>query len=102
MGLDVRFSRKEAIAAGIVIATMRNGSDEDIAIEQANPDCDPDYLAWLMHSDEVIQVPGTQSFVDSNSCPEEEDIYVRANKWGNVYTPLTKWLAANNIAWEEF
>ena len=108
MGLDIRFNRKQALAAGLKVKTMRNGSDEDIAIQEASQYDDPEYLAWLKREDEVIEIPdaalnswGQPRYTDSGSSPDHEHFSIRANKWGSIYEPLTNWLKANNIEWSE-
>ena len=108
MGLDISFNRKQALQAGLKIKTIRNGSDEDIAIEEFSEHCDPEYLAWLKREDEVIEIPdaalnswGQPRYTDSGSSPDHEHFSIRANKWGTIYEPLTNWLKANNIEWSE-
>jgi len=74
---------------------------------QNNPDyvhdpeypMDDDYVQWCAQSSECIKVPGTDHYVSNDGV---RNIVVRANKWGRTYYPLTAWLTANNIPWEEF
>ena len=107
MGRDISFNRKQALAAGLKVKTIRNGSDEDIAIEEFSEHCDPEYLAWLKREDEVIEIPDANPdlcnirYTDSGSSPDHEYFCIRANKWGTIYEPLTNWLKANNIEWSE-
>lgn len=98
MGLDVSFNREQAVAAGLKVFTDTNGDPKDIARARAAND-DPDYLAWLQREEEFICIPGTERVVHTDS---GDRIIVRANKWGYVYEPLTNWLKANNIEWDEF
>ena len=100
MGLDISFNRTAAIAAGIKLSVLRNGSDSDIAIEEANPDKDPEYIQWLKAESECMEVPGLGTFVTNDGIGD--NITIRANKWGRVYAPMTNWLKANNITWGEY
>ena len=109
MGLDISFNRKQALAAGLKVKLMRNGSDQDIALQENSQYDDPEYLAWLKREEEVIEIPsgelnlwGQHRYTDSGSSPDHENFCIRANKWGSVYEPLTNWLKANNIDWSEF
>ena len=100
MGLDVSFNKEAAADAGLVFDMMRNGSPEAIELAEADPESDQDYLEWLHCMQQVIQIPGTELWADA--CEAGGNLFIRANKWGRVYEPLTNWLRANNIAWEEF
>jgi hypothetical protein len=108
MGLDISFNRKQALQAGLKVKLMRNGSAEDIAIQEASQYDDPEYLAWLKREEEVIEIPsgelnlwGQHRYTDSGSSPDQENFCIRANKSGSIYEPLTNWLKANNIEWSE-
>jgi hypothetical protein len=92
MGLDLIFNRKAALDAGILIQDIPN----DGAYDQ---DDDLDYIEWCRDSSECIQVPGTDHWISNDT--SGPNIMVRANKWGDNYTPLTKWLKQNDIKWEE-
>ena len=99
MGLDVAFNRAAATAAGMRFQEIPNGTAEENAA--ASPETDGrGYCDWLKESDLCIQVDGMEYWTDGGRDPEE--IVVRANKWGNTYHPLTKFLEANGIPWTEF
>lgn len=100
MGLDIAFDRKKAVAAGISMKMIPNGDAESIARAEADECPDPDYIAWLKAEELCVQVPGMEGWVSDDGVGTE--IVVRANKWGQVYGPLTAWLRANNIQWDEF
>lgn len=91
MGLDVSFNRKAALEAGLVLQQSSytyfnyGPNNEEIPVEVPET---------------IIAVPGCDHFVADDG--NEESIIVRANKWGRTYAPLTEWLKANNISWEEF
>lgn len=99
MGLDVAFDRAQAIEAGLEVFVDTHGTHEDIAHAEQDPHGDPDYLAWLKEESEYIRVPGIELVTHTDS---GDRIIVRANKWGQVYGPLTTWLTTHNINWEEF
>ena len=60
----------------------------------------PGYLDWLYAKEPCVRVPGMEHWVEDNG--GGDNIVVRANKWGHTYAPLTQWLKANNIEWDEF
>ena len=103
MGLDISFSREEAIEAGMETSAMRNGSDE--SIRKAERDIaegvldDEDYVKWLYEVQQVVRVPGMEHWVHDEGL---DTCIVRANKWGRTYKPLTEWLTYNAIEWSEF
>ncbi len=102
MGLDIAFNRAEAEAAGIEYETIMNGEwssilREGLAMYGNYPD--PDHLAWLLEEDHCIKVPGTDMLVSDDGI---DCIVVRANQWGDVYTPLTEWLNHHGIAFSAF
>lgn len=104
MGLDVAFNREQAVAAGIEQTRIRNGSDKDIALAEAD-EADgmpnqPGYLEWLYTEEPCVRVPGMVHWVEDTG--GSNDIVVRANRWGDTYAPLTRWLKANGIEWTEF
>lgn len=99
MGLDIAFDRAAALAAGLQTSRARNGTDIDIAEAKAAED-DPAYIEYLEREEEHIHVPYTGKHVTNDGV--DPHIVVRANKWGQVYGPLTTWLKANNIEWSEF
>ena len=98
MGLDISFNREKAIAAGLVLSQMANGTEDSIAEAQSQHD-DTGYLEWLMRIEEVVHVPGTNMVTTNDGV---DAIVIRANKWGSIYGPMTTWLKANNIEWTEF
>lgn len=114
MGMDVAFSRKDALEAGMQCVTVPNGSFNEI-VDQAESCAKYDYLTpdfkwnqeqayleWLCKEDQCIEVPGTNNIVADGGVDCSEDIIVRANRWGRVYEPLTRWLSENDITWTEF
>lgn len=106
MGLDISFSKAKAIEAGMVLTIERRGTDSEIAEYKASTasDDDPDYLKYLVGSYVHARIflgigLGNKSFeVDGYA---NDTLFVRANKWGNLYAPLTAWLSANQISWIE-
>jgi len=91
MGLDVAFSTKLALQAGLKITIGYNDWSE---LREDGYDDAKDSLCYEM------AVPNADHFVDADVMLE--NIVVRANKWGNTYAPLTTWLKDNNIPWSEF
>jgi hypothetical protein len=98
MGLDVSFSRSKAIAAGMQLKMLRNGTDEEsrAAYEQG----DDSYAQWLLQEEECIEIPTVGGYTSNHGC--DDRISVRANKWGMIYYPLTAWLRENGILWDEY
>lgn len=99
MGLDIYFKKQAAIAAGLVTDTRQRGTQAEIerTLEYSGADW---YYEDLKKLTTFIQVPTKDWWLDGGS--GEIHIVVRANKWGDSYAPLTKWLEANNITWGEF
>lgn len=98
MGLDVAFDRKQALAAGMIMSTQTNGTEEEIQQAEAGGSS-ADYVAWLKEGNDFVQLPGMSSWLHDGGVGEH--VVVRANKHGAVYHPLTYWLKANNISWTE-
>lgn len=96
MGLDIAFDRDQAIEAGLVLTTVENGTPA--AIARAEEDNDQSYARYLRGKTEYVHVPDTHMLVANGGL---DCICVRANKWGRVYEPMTKWLKDNNIEWSE-
>lgn len=94
MGLDIAFNRMLAVDAGIEFDIIPNSDRTEF-----DDDEDPEYIAWCKESSECIRVPGMEHWVNNDGVDNE--IVVRANKWGRTYAPLTAWLSANNIEWRE-
>jgi hypothetical protein len=99
MGLDISFSREKAIAAGLVTSKGTNGTPDEIERERNSTHQDPEYLKYLEKEEEFVHVPGTNMLVINDGI---DGFLIRANKWGRVYEPMTKWLEANSIPWDEF
>ena len=101
MGLDVSFNRQQAIDAGLELFVDYNGTEEEIAAVKADvqDSMDEAYLEYLQREQEFIRIPSTGLIAANDGV---QTIVVRANKWGLLYEPLTKWLKANNIDWSEF
>ena len=91
MGLDLYFREDKAHEAG---AEFRRHTSSYMQYDN-----EPDY-----QTDYSILVPGMKAgaqctFGSDKGLPV---VSVRANKWGNNYEPLTRWLTENNIKWEEY
>jgi hypothetical protein len=104
MGLDIKFNLSEVVRAGMAIHTETNGSltERKIAQQQyAEEPCEANqrYIDWLKEFSMIGSIPNhIHSFgVDV----AENNVYVRANKWGSLYEPLTDFLMANDILWDE-
>lgn len=97
MGLDISFNRAAALAAGATFRKERAGNEEEIRL--AIQDGDKHYLNYLQSMQEYVRIPGMSWDLHNGGY---DSIVVRANKWGNNYEPLTTWLKANNITWDEF
>ena len=105
MGLDVAFNRTRALAAGLVLKQDTNGTAEDIRRVEAQlasgeGQHDDDYVAWLKQEITLVEVPYANHLVQDDGIGDT--IAVRANRWGNTYVPLTKWLTEKGIAWTEY
>lgn len=100
MGLDVAFSRKAALEAGMEVKLERRSTLEEVAEAKASGTYSTDYLAWLGEQVELIRLPTGGHWLECGLDPET--YVVRANRWGVTYAPLTRWLEANNIEWSEF
>lgn len=98
MGLDVAFNRQQALNAGLKLVNESNGTSEQIA--EAMLEGDNQYANWLAQTTEYIVCPENEYLVANGGV--DGMIVVRANKWGQIYAPLTNWLIANNIQWSEF
>lgn len=114
MGTDVSFNRQQAEAAGLVTKVMQNGSQQEIEgqkqtlkslwYESDSHDIFGDeerHLAYLQREDLYIQCPGRGVWLHSGRY-DSDTICVTANRWGDSYAPLTKWLKSHNIEWSEF
>jgi hypothetical protein len=95
MGLDIAFNRAQALAAGL--ETVTEPRDPDAAQKYKD---DSDAFAFWSEICTYIKVPATDLLASDDGAGEH--IVVRANHWGRVYQPLTDWLKANGIDWEEF
>ena len=97
MGLDIAFSKERALKAGLEIFHHPNGSPEEIAGALLAGDLE--HHEWLSQSSAVFRVPHANHLV----CVSvgDQDLIVRANKWGCTYAPLTQWLSEHGITWSE-
>ncbi len=111
MGLDITFSRQEAIDRGLTFEMARNGSDEQIKEYEAaravhgalaGEYFDEDYYDWLTTEIELINIPHTSISLVNGGTPTSRACVVRANKWGPAYLPLTTWLKINRVEWQEW
>jgi hypothetical protein len=104
MGLDIKFNLVEAMVAGMVIHAETNGDKETIAIAEQGqadyPDAYPqEHLDWLKEVSIFGSLPDyPYSFMLDGI---GTFVFVRANKWGELYEPLTTFLKSNNILWDE-
>ena len=98
MGLDIAFNRATAVAAGMEYKVGPRSTPESIA-EAVAEGHEPDFIEWLSTPEKMIRVPGMEHWVADGG---HEDIVVRANPGGMVYGPLTTWLKAKGITWDEF
>jgi hypothetical protein len=99
MGLSIVFNISEAVEAGLKVFWQANGTPEQIEEERNNPLRDPGYYDWLQQESLTVSIPDTDYL--ANIYADDDSYYVTANKWGRVYEPLTNWLKANNISWDE-
>ena len=107
MGLDISFSKDKALEAGLILQIERRGSLESIAEYHNLPleEQDPEHLKWLLSPETVATVNngisgGMKTFYVDDYM--NDNLVIRANKWGNNYAPLTLWLTTHNITWDEF
>lgn len=98
MGLDVSFNLNQAKEAGMTTEMVQNGTLQEA--QQAAEEGEGFYAQWLMEQSIVAYIPGTEISVHASIC--EGNMCIRANQWGSVYAPLTKFLRDNNIVWDEF
>jgi hypothetical protein len=107
MGLDIKFNLSEVVRAGMAIHAEVNGTlaERKIAEQQyAEEPCEANqrYIDWLKEFSMIGNIPNyIHSFsIDITDAPNG-NAYVRANKWGSLYEPLTDFLMANDILWDE-
>lgn len=98
MGLDISFNKTKALAAGMELLILPNGTAEQIQEAQESGN-DDGYTKWLQETELCMKVPTTEYFVAIGNDPET--CWVRANKWGSTYEPLTARLKAHSIDWRE-
>jgi hypothetical protein len=98
MGLDISFNRKKALAAGIEVQISTRGTQDEILAAFLNDD--PAGYSYLAELITLVRVPGMKSWIEDDGY--EDYFAVRANKWGRTYTPLTNWLKAHDIPWDEY
>ena len=98
MGMDLYFNKAAAIKAGLEFFTAEpRGTAQEIV--EAEMRGDTDYLEYLREQPDVIKVPDTSFYVEVTLL--EDNMAVRANPWGPVYTPLTQFLKEHDITWVE-
>lgn len=101
MGLDIVFNRQRAVEAGIESRINNLEDYEGHANDLAkDPDCDPGYIEYIREQRLYVRVPGQEYWLDAGR-PGDTTLVVRANRWGDMYAPLTKWLQDHRIAWTE-
>jgi hypothetical protein len=107
MGLDVGFSIKAANAAGLTHYQGEANGGSEAAIERTiqgefddTGSIDPGYEDWLRKKPDLIDVPNAEHCVEVY-ISDEGMYWVRANKWGHTYAPLTEFLSEHGIEWSE-
>ena len=98
MGLDISFDRKKALAAGIEVQITTRGTEDEILAAAENED--PEGYSYLTELVTFVRVQGMNAWVEDDGY--EDCFVVRANKWGRTYAPLTNWLKAHDIPWDEY
>jgi len=95
MGLDISFRLKPALDAGMETKTIVESGFRD-------NDGDMNYPEEILH---CVLIPETQSWRDADmyigKLSGVAKCMVRANRWGSLHEPLTKFLKANDIDWIE-
>ena len=104
MGLDIKFNLSDALAAGMAMRKEVTGSAQEIEIAEQQYAEEPsvanqNYIDWLKADQQLGGIPGYALFFNVEVV--ESNAYVRANKWGSLYDPLTSFLGTNNIPWHE-
>lgn len=98
MGLDISFNKEEAVKAGLhLFLGEAPGTPERIAAAYAEGD--PGYAVWLGEAPLCMDVPTMDYCVVYGEAWGK--VFIRANKWGRTYTPITEWLKSHGIPWEE-
>jgi hypothetical protein len=101
MGLDLSFDA-EAFKKieGVEFTTLANGTEEELAHALKYSSEESDYIDWLKERTNVLRIPGHPYWRDYDE--HNGLLFIRANKWGDFYTPLTELLKEHDITWEEF
>lgn len=106
MGLDICFNKGKAVAAGLKLERVRRGTDAEIAEAKAEfPD--DGYINYLEAEVLIVDVPLPISMmfmqpIKVEAVELDNELHVRANTWGRVHAPLTKFLKENDIEWGEY
>ncbi len=104
MGLDISFNKEQAVKAGMSLSTERVGTDAQIAEARKLGDGDSDYLNHLLEEEIFARISEYAFFFTVNESAEIDGtitLFARANKWGNLYKPLTNFLTKHGIEWDE-
>ena len=101
MGLDIAFSTKAALDAGAEISLYRPDYMDEMNADIIATGGKPANFEYLMKIEHQWSGRDDDSHFVQVSV-NNDNICVRANKWGNTYTPLTAWLKQNDIEWSEF
>lgn len=111
MDLDICFNKQAAIQAGLVVTTSRNGTDEEIRyarIKEQDAGGWEGYANWLEQESSYIKVPGAdhstgiyEGWIVEPDGTKTLIFCARANRGGNTFAPLTEWLDAHSIEWDE-
>lgn len=104
MGLDISFNKEQAVKAGMELRTKRVGTNSQIAKARELGDGHSDYLNHLLEDVTLARISEyVYLFAVTEGTDQDDNIilFARANKWGNLYVPLTDFLHSNNIEWDE-
>ncbi len=102
MGLDISFNKEQAVKAGMSLSTERVGTDAQIASAEGNGDIA--YLGYLLGEETLAHISEYVNFFTVSEGTDQDDtiiLFARANKWGNLYKPLTNFLTKHGIEWDE-
>ena len=101
MGLDLYFDAAAFKAIpGVDFKSMPNSTPKELEMALRYSAYDTDYIEWLKEETPVFRIPDYPYWREYSE--GQEVFIVRANKWGDFYTPLTNLLKEHGIEWEEF
>ena len=103
MGLDISFSKQQAVEAGLhLFVGEPNGCPQ--SVQEAEDNEDWGYAKWLGERPTLMDIPNTDhcvEYYESSGARSHPLLFIRANRWGNTFYPITEWLTSHNITWEE-